>query len=207
MNRYLVEKAVITAVILSLLLISVGCLHFQVPSLADDSQTMQAITVEVNELNLNYRKVRFWKEQEFNQQYETFSTDKDKYLSDIAKNYRGKWSGYGVKINDWTIFFKSEYHKGGEARYSTTLKCVVHKAISKRDSEYYARFGWLLGPLDLDFIDDNFKESTEGLSLEGTCNTIPTSIMVELPPKDSIYQAWDHPNGHCHAHVWWTKED
>ena len=54
------------------------------------------------------------------------------------------------------------------------------------------------------FIDDNFKESEEGLSWEGEVGGIQTGITIKLPPQESVYEAWKHPVGHCHGHVWWV---
>ena len=78
-------------------------------------------------------------------------------------------------------------------------------AISLRaEGEYYARFEWLLRLLGLDFIDDDFKESANGLSWEGLVKGVPTTVTVEVPVIDSsVYRAWEHPIGHCHAHAWW----
>ena len=70
--------------------------------------------------------------------------------------------------------------------------------------KYSATFFWLLRPLGLDFIDSDFEESEKGLFWEGLVNGIPTSVSVDLPAIDrSVYEAWQHPVGHCHAHVWW----
>jgi len=36
---------------------------------------------------------------------------------------------------------------------------------------------------------------------------IPTTVTVKLPTIDNfVYKAWEHPIGHCHAHVWWSTE-
>jgi len=82
-------------------------------------------------------------------------------------------------------------------------KCYVDGAISKSGDGHRGRFGWLLKPLGLDFINDNFQESKTGLSWEGTINSIPINVKVECPPQDCVYEAWQHPVGHCHQHIWW----
>ena len=91
-----------------------------------------------------------------------------------------------------------------EDRNSTVFRSDIHEAVRKNDNSHRATFKWLLTPLGLDFIDDNFKESKNGLSWEGTINNIPTNISLKFPLQESVYAAWEHPVGHCHAHVWWT---
>ena len=105
---------------------------------------------------------------------------------------------------------RREYAAGAEViidekKKATVLKCDIHGAISESEGEYYATFKWLLVTLGLDFIDDNFKESKEGLSWEGEVGGIQTGITIKLPPQESVYEAWKHPVGHCHGHVWWVS--
>lgn len=192
--------------LLSLLLITGGCFHPQLTSLAAASQERQIITVEVEELILNYSEELFWTKEQFDQEYREFLADKAGYLGDIEEDLLRQWSEYGIETTDWSVSFITEYEETGKAAYSTLVRCEVHNAISKSGDSYYARFEWLLRPLGLDFIDDGFEESTDGLSWEGTINGLPTTIIVKLPPRDSVYEAWHHPNGHCHAHAWWAEE-
>ncbi len=58
--------------------------------------------------------------------------------------------------------------------------------------------------MKLSFINNNFEETKEGLSWDGEVDGILTSITVKLPLQESVYEAWQHPVGHCHGHVWWT---
>jgi len=51
--------------------------------------------------------------------------------------------------------------------------------------------------------NSHFKELEHRLSWEGEIDGIPATIKIECPPQDSIYEAWQHPVGHCHGHVWW----
>jgi len=82
------------------------------------------------------------------------------------------------------------------------LRCDIEGAVSKSGNSYQSTFGWLLGPLGLDLIKDDFEESEEGLFWEGVVNSIPTTFTVELPVIDgAIYKAWAHSIGHCHAHI------
>jgi hypothetical protein len=104
---------------------------------------------------------------------------------------------------------RGEYAVGADVEFdetkkATVLKCDVHGAITKSDDSYRATFLWLLRPLGLSFIRNNFKESKGGLSWDGEVKGIPTNIAIELPPQEVIYEAWEQPVGHCHGHVWWT---
>lgn len=72
------------------------------------------------------------------------------------------------------------------------------------EGDEHATFFWLLRPLGLDFIDNDFQESEKGLFWEGFVNGVPTTVTIQLPTVDGfVYEAWAHPIGHCHAHVWW----
>lgn len=163
------------------------------------------VTVRAEGLTLNYSRELYWNEGRFDQEYEEFSQDKARYLTGSAEGLLQDWSQYGIGVTDWAISFRVEYEETGKSSYSSLLRCEIHDAISKSGNRYSARFGWLLRPLGLDFIDDNFEETKDGLSWEGEINSVPTSIMVKLPPRDTIYEAWGQPNGHCHAHAWWIE--
>ena len=71
----------------------------------------------------------------------------------------------------------------------TVLKCDIHDAITRSDDGYRATFIWLLRLLGLDVIDDKFKEFKEGLSWGGELDGFPTSITIELPLQESVYEA------------------
>jgi hypothetical protein len=107
-------------------------------------------------------------------------------------------SRYNVHGTDYEMEFD-------EAKESTILRCEIRDAVSKSGNRYTARFQWLLEPLGLDFIDDHFKEHKDGLSWEGKVNGVPTTIIIKAPPRETPYKAWHYPNGHCHAHLWWSE--
>jgi len=154
------------------------------------------ITVEVEGTIIHYQKQSFWKESEFLAIWENKEEFKNAVIQDFdEKMYREQ----GESASGADVEFD-------EAKRATVLKCDVHDAIRESDGEYYATFKWLLVPLRLDFIDDNFEESKEGLSWDGEVAGIPTSITIKLPLQESVYAAWERlPSpGHCHGHVWWT---
>lgn len=150
------------------------------------------IEVETEGMVLHYQEELFWGEGIFSDIME----NQDEFVSGLIENFIENLSAYNRHAGNITVEFD-------EARRSIILRCDIHDAISKSGNRYTATFFWLLKPLGLDFIDSNFKESKEGLSWEGVVRGIPTTITLEFPPRDSVYAAWHHPNGHCHAHVWW----
>jgi len=87
--------------------------------------------------------------------------------------------------------------------HSTVTSCSIYGTITKSSSKFTVDLLWLLTPLGLDFIDDNFVESNDGLSWEGYADSVLMSIEVKCPPQDCVYQAWQYPVGHCHGHIWW----
>jgi hypothetical protein len=154
------------------------------------------ITVEVEGTIIHYQQQSFWNESEFS----AIQANKEEFKNAVIKDFTEELSRYGeggeYAVNADVVF--------DEARKATILKCDVHDAITKSDDSYRATFIWLLRPLGLDFIDDKFEESKEGLFWDGEVEGILTSITVKLPPQESVYEAWKHPVGHCHGHVWWS---
>ena len=154
------------------------------------------ITVEVEGTIIHYQKQSFWNESEFSAILENKEEFKNAVIQDFDEKMYHERGEYAVGAD---VEFD-------EMKKATVLKCDVHDAIRESDGEYYATFKWLLVPFGLDFIDDNFEESKEGLSWDGEVAGIPTSITIKLPPQESVYAAWERlPSpGHCHGHVWWT---
>ncbi len=154
------------------------------------------ITVEVEGTVIHYQKQSFWNESEFSAIWENKEEFKNEVIPDFDEKMYHERGEYAVGAD---VEFD-------EMKKATVLKCDVHDAIRESDGEYYATFKWLLVPLRLDFIDDNFEESKGGLSWDGEVAGIPTSITIKLPPQESVYAAWERlPSpGHCHGHVWWT---
>jgi parallel beta-helix repeat protein len=149
--------------------------------------------VEAGETVIHYENRSFWKESDLLKILE----NKEEFESTMIENFNEDLSKY-CKKREYAADVEFE-----EARKLTVFKCEVHNAITKSDNMYRATFIWLLRPLGLDFIDDNFEKTKDGLSREGTINNIPTNISLIFPPQKSVYAAWQHPIGHCHAHVWW----
>jgi len=154
------------------------------------------ITVEVDGTIIHYQKQSFWNESEFSAIMENKEEFKNVVILDFNEKMYHEWVEYAVGADV----------KIDEAKKATVLKCDIHGAIRESDGEYYATFKWLLVPFGLDFIDDNFEESKEGLSWDGEVDGIPTNISIKLPLQETVYAAWERlPSpGHCHGHVWWT---
>ena len=152
------------------------------------------ITVEVEGTIIHYQKQSFWNESEFLAIFENKEEFKNAVIQDFDEKMYHERGEYAVGAD---VEFD-------ETKKATVLKCDVHGAITKSDDSYRATFLWLLRPLGLSFINNNFEESKGGLSWEGEVGGIPTSITVKLPPQELVYEAWEQPVGHCHGHVWWT---
>ncbi len=153
----------------------------------------RVVSIKVEGTVAHFVDESFWDEAQFS----AIMMRKAEFKSNRIERLRKVLSKYGVKGTDYTIEFD-------EAGRTTSLKCDVSGAISKKGNSYYGRFGWLIRPFGLDFIDNHFKESREGLSWQGVIDSIPTSIACEFPSQNVPYAAWGHRIGHCHAHVWWT---
>lgn len=145
--------------------------------------TKQIIEVKAVDQIVSYHCQSFWTEERFSKLSE----------QDLKAKFKEK---YKVDAREFEFSFD-------EASHSTTIECQVYGSISKSADRYTADLLWFLTPLGLDFIDDDFEKSNHGLSWEGEIDGVPTTIEVECPPQDSIYEAWQDPVGHCHGHIWW----
>jgi hypothetical protein len=164
--------------------------------LTDLTQTKSVVNVETEGLVLHYQNESYWEEG----QYPVILQNKANFSSDLIAKFVEDVSTHGEKCEEVTNA-NIEINQGER---STILKCDILGAISKTGNSFHATFFWLLQPLGLDFIDDHFEESERGLFWQGYVDGIATSITISLPTIDGlVYEAWEHPVGHCHAHVWW----
>lgn len=191
----------LTAICACIVLIGIGIspLWAAQPGVVPETGLLENyITVEVEGTIIHYQKQSFWNESEFSAILE----NKEEFKNAVIHDFDEKILKYHER-GEYAVGADVEFD---EMKKATVLKCDIHGAIRESDGEYYATFKWLLVPFGLDFIDDNFEESKEGLSWDGEVDGIPTNIIVKLPPQESVYAAWERlPSpGHCHGHVWWT---
>jgi hypothetical protein len=188
-------------ILIFVLLIMVGCAApshtpSQLMELIDLTQIKSITRVETEDLVLHYQNESYWEEGK----YSLILQDQAKFSSDLISKFVEDISTHGEKSEE----VANANVKLNEVNKSTILECDICGAISRTDNNYHATFFWLLRPLGLDFIDDHFEESEKGLFWQGSVDSIPTTITVELPTINGfVYKAWEHPIGHCHAHVWW----
>lgn len=159
-------------------------------------EVARIVKVEAEGVILHHQAESLWSEDEFS----TILQNGDGFSSDLIEKFTDDVSKHGERGE----YVANAYVEFNEEGKSTVLRCDIEGAVSKSEGKYSATFFWLLRPLGLDFIDNDFEESERGLFWEGLVNDIPTIVSVELPAIDSsVYEAWQHPVGHCHAHVWW----
>jgi hypothetical protein len=187
----------IVEVILAIILIS-GCIQ-QVPAQVGkelDAKDLlkKAIEVKIEGRILYYQAKSTWAESKFSEIMES----KEGFESKQIGQFKEQLSRYNVYATNYKMEFD-------ESKKSILLKCDIHDAVSKSGDQYTATFQWLLESLGLDFIYNHFKENKDGLSWEGKINGVPTTIIIKAPSCDNSYKAWHHPNGHCHAHLWWSE--
>jgi len=150
-----------------------------------EGEAKRIVEIEAEGLTLHYLCQSFWGEATFS----GYFANQAKFKSDFKRDFE-----QGLTQGDKPVSASSYQFSFDSAARSTVVRCDICGAISKSGDEYHATFFWLLEPIGLDFIDDNFDESREGLSWEGSIKDIPTTIILEFP----------RPIGHCHAHVWWS---
>lgn len=120
------------------------------------------------------------------------------HFKNFINNY--KEGDYKFSVENMNVSFDEET---GSVDFSADVKGAIKKNLEGRNR---ATLLWLIKPLRLDFIDDKFIESENGLSWNGVINNIDTSINLRFPPQDEIYKAWSGTIGHCHGHVWWIDQ-
>ena len=167
--------------IISSLLILFGC-----------TQPNAGLKSPCEETELVYQRQSFWTEEEFLDMW----ADKAKFESGFKAELEATSKNYRITTGEFEFCFDQE-------SCSTIATCHIDGAISKRGKQCRGRFGWLLEPIGLDFINSNFEQSNHGLSWEGITSGISITIEIECPPQDCIYKAWQEPVGHCHQHIWW----
>ncbi len=156
--------------------------------------TSRNITLAVKDTTILYSEEITWNKERF----QSILQDKDDFMKVMMSTFTNEVANWNLKVAGVKIDFN-------EGKRSTTLNCEIQGCISKNGNKYTADFFWLLKPSQLDFIEDNFKEARNSLSWKGTINNVSTTITILLPLKEKPYKAWQEPNGHCHAHVWWTE--
>jgi len=185
---------------LLMLVLLAGCTCMPAPSelppAKELGETQRIIEVKTDGLTCHYLCQSFWTEDEFS----AHLANQAEFETNFKNDFEQREVKYNISVSDYQFSFDSATH-------STIVRCNIHNAISLRaGNKYYAQFEWLLNPLGLDLIDNDFKESERGLSWEGSTNGVPTTVNVKLPTIDnSVYKAWEHPIGHCHAHAWWCE--
>jgi len=188
MRRYLI------LIILSLLILF-GCAQPGAGLAPPAEGTKQIIEVKVVDQLVHYQCQSFWVEEKF----AGILADKTGFEVKTVEEFNKNVARYGER-GEYVVLRSIKFN---EDKRATILTAEIHNAISKSGDSYHATFLWLLQPLGLDFIDDNFNESKHGLSWEGRIDSISTTIKVECPSQDSVYEAWQQPVGHCHGHIWW----
>jgi len=152
------------------------------------------LTASVDQDKVRYVEVIIYSEEDFKKVIRSW----DEVSEKVRKEFSSRIQGYGVEVEDLKVNRIPE-------NSSIAITCIVTGCIWSTARGYYADMSWLIRPLGLDFVDDHFRETTHSLEWTGKINNTEIRIVVNLPPQNTPYEAWRHPAGHCHAHVWWPK--
>ena len=134
------------------------------------------------------------------------------YSPPLFKQVRYNWRDYKNRFkNSVEKFFNKTKLSDIKTTYDFKEDEVivlfnVSNHVWHNDERYTADFLWLLTPLNLDFIENGFKEYNDMLSWSGMINSVSVNITVFLPPQNTTYKAWGSNIGHCHGHVWWPSK-
>lgn len=164
----------------------------QPPLFEPEKNIERKIEMEIEGLTIRYQENKIWNGNYF---HNTIVENQTGVKSALIDEFN---ETYNVSADNFEVEFEEESK-------STLLKCYITDEILKTGDKYTATLLWFLDPLKLDFIDNDFRESKESLAWNGKINSISTTIKINLPPQESVYEAWDEPIGHCHGHVWWPE--
>jgi len=102
-----------------------------------------------------------------------------------------------------SISIKNLDIKYNDITFSVIITFDVYNAISRYGNECAARFTWLLRPLDLDLIYNDFKGYNNRLVWFGELNGVYYEVSILLPMQGKPYSKWSHPAGFSYVNVWW----
>ncbi len=194
----ILRRGALPLLLVTALVIASGCATpAEMPPASEEGGIQQVIEVNTEGLTCHYR-CQFFCEEEV---LAAYLADQAQFKDNLIKDFE-----HGLAQSDRPVSASDYSFSLDRANRYMTIQCDVHGAISKIDSSYRATFFWLLRPLDLDLIDNDFAESDKGLFWQGSVNGVPTTITIRLPTVDSLaYEAWGEAVGHCHAHAWWPE--
>jgi len=160
----------------------------------------RVITVEAEELSLNYSHELYLEGGEFAQEYDTYSADKARYLEDVVEGFSEEFlKPSNLQATGWKVSFTSEYElEADKATYLTLIQCKIHGAASGTAERPYFRSEWLLKPLLEKGIDlYGFEYTPDGTTLiyEGESDHTPITIILRFLK----------PINHCHYHIWYER--
>jgi len=163
-------------------------------------QEGRVITVEAEELILNYSQELYWDEGQFAQEYDVYSADKARYLEDIVEGFSDEFlKPANLQVTGWRISLRSEYElEAGKATYLALIQCKIHGAASGTAEKPYFRSEWLLKPLlgeRADLYDFEYTADRTALVYEGKTDHTPITIIFRFPK----------PIDHCHYHIWYER--
>jgi len=186
-SRSLLIKGTVLSALLVFLLSNTGVVA---------SQKKRAITATGEGVILNYSEEIYWSEEQFNQEYEKYSENKEKYLENFIESFSDMYLEAGLKATDWRVSFESRYSlKTKKTTYLTLVQCKIDGAASGTAENPYFRTEWLLMPILGRRIDlYNFKDLTDKILVyEDKVNHTPIKITFKF----------SKPISHCHYHIWY----
>lgn len=122
----------------------------------------QEIRTEIKVPVVKYREKCSYSKDDFS----IILKDKEEFKIQFIDRIKRRLSSYNREIINPKVEFNS-------TKRTIILTGKISGAVSKTGDEYYSTFGWLLGLLGLDFINDNFKESKKGFFWRGKIKEMP----------------------------------
>jgi hypothetical protein len=158
----------------------------------------RVITLDAEDLSLNYSQELYWDEEGFAREYEAYAADKASYLEGFVDRLSEKFlESSALEATNWGVSLTSSYEREtDEARYLTLIRCQINGAATGTAEKPYFRTEWLLKPLvekGVDLYDFEYTPDKTGLVYKEETGDIPITIVLRFP----------EPVDHCHYHIWY----
>ena len=156
------------------------------------------ITLEAEDLSLNYSQELYWNEEGFAREYDVYSADKARYVEGIVEGFSEEFlKPSNLQATGWRVSFISEYELETDKATSLALiRCKIDGAASGTLERPYFRSEWLLRSLlekGVDLYDFEYTPDKTTLAYEGETDHASITIILRFPK----------PVGHCHYHIWY----
>ncbi len=153
------------------------------------------ISIYVSEFGVEYSESWVFSEKEFSLIIKNLTLAKQSNIDELLD----RLCGCSVKVYSTGSFSLDE------AGHKLKLTLMLYPKIIVSDNKTIVDMGWLFKSLRSDVTLLDFNVSKNILSWKGNIETIPTTILIELPYFGKPYSYNNQYFGFSEQKVWWTN--